>query len=418
MKSMVIGLGPEYNYPGEFSKWREQNTRYASNHGASFISRALARQFDADYVDDFSDLDALRRTYDCCLIAFASHVSDRRDVSLYADVVERLDMKTVAISLGIRDYSEDVGELQSLHPSLIRLLRVVERSSELIGVRGYYTASLLQAYGFTNVVPVGCPTFFWNLKPELRIEKPATFSKPLVAYHRKMAVENQDILKNTTILGQDFLDEAVFTKNLVADTKLRELEGGEYRKLQNGQQILDVIGEWGVFPRNFQEWFTTIGNHDFVFGSRLHGTVAALVQGIPAVLIVRDVRTLEMARMFKIPHVTIAELKHMTKEQLYDAADYSAFSSNYSLRYDNYLSVLEENGLSHKLAVSDPLPGYRVTPADMGLALELVHKKVRRLELELAHRRGFGFLPGGGKHRNPSGGVNAIGRLYRRMLGK
>ena len=70
MKTMIIGLSPEYNYPGSFEKWSSNNTYYASNHGASYICRALLRQFYADYIDDFSDIPALRNQYVCACLLF------------------------------------------------------------------------------------------------------------------------------------------------------------------------------------------------------------------------------------------------------------------------------------------------------------------------------------------------------------
>ncbi|HLT71717.1 MAG TPA: hypothetical protein VKZ75_03665, partial [Cyclobacteriaceae bacterium] len=60
-KVMVIGLSPVYNYPGDLDKWSSENTRFASNHGASLISRTLMKMFDADYVDDFSKVEEYRR---------------------------------------------------------------------------------------------------------------------------------------------------------------------------------------------------------------------------------------------------------------------------------------------------------------------------------------------------------------------
>ena len=104
MKAMVIGLRPEYLYPGKLSEWKKNNTYYAANMGASLISNAIVRQFSADYVDDFSDVSGLKNKYDVCILALATHIHPNRDVSMYADFVEQLDIKTIVISAGIQDY--------------------------------------------------------------------------------------------------------------------------------------------------------------------------------------------------------------------------------------------------------------------------------------------------------------------------
>ena len=171
MKTMIIGLSPEYNYPGSFEKWRSNNTYYASNHGASFICQALLRQFDADYIDDFSDIPALRNKYDVCVLALSTHIHRKRDISYLSDVVEKLEMKTIALSLGMEDYIAEANDIVELHPSVIRLLRLVSKRSEAIGVRGPHTASVLQKHGFDNIIPVGCPTLQWQLHDNLHIHK-------------------------------------------------------------------------------------------------------------------------------------------------------------------------------------------------------------------------------------------------------
>ena len=61
-------------------------------------------------------------------------------------------------------------------------------------------------------------------------------------------------------------------------------------------EMLSKIEENGIFYRNFDDWFNEIKKHDFVLGARLHGCVAALIQGIPAVMLARDIRVQEIAQ--------------------------------------------------------------------------------------------------------------------------
>jgi len=309
-RAMVIGLGPEYNYPGVISKWGKENTRYASNHGASLISRAISKQFNAEFVDDFSNIDLLNEKYDTCFIAFATHITTWRDVSEYADVVDKLDMKVIALSLGVQDYFSKSNDTFVFHPSLIKLLSVVNEKSNYIGVRGSHTASLLYKNGFTNVLPIGCPTLYWNLKPEINIVKPEVFKNPAIVYHRTIANEGFHLLKDVPLVGQDFLDEAIFTNNFENDLVLRKNEIAEYNKYGNFPEVENLINSNGVFHSNFQEWFDFVKSRDFILGPRLHGCIAALIQGIPAVMLARDLRVNEIAEFFNIPKLKYEELKN------------------------------------------------------------------------------------------------------------
>ena len=309
MKAMVIGLGPQYNYPGNIDVWSENNTRYASNLGASLISNSLLKEFDADYIDDFSDINALKQKYDTCLIAFATHITTWRDVSFYTNIVEKLNMKTIALSLGVQDYAGKSVDVFKLHPSIKRLLEIVSSSSTWMGVRGHYTASILYQNGFSNVIPIGCPTMYWGLNNDLQIKKPEKYEKPLIVYHRALADSAYKIMQTTPILGQDYEDHIVFNDELKNDPKLKKWIVSEYDKMLNNKSIRKSIAENGIFVKDFTEWFNIIGKHDFVFGTRLHGCIAGLIQKKPAVLIPRDLRVKEIADFFEYSHCWYRTIK-------------------------------------------------------------------------------------------------------------
>lgn len=350
MKTMIIGLSPEYNYPGSLEKWRSNNTYFASNHGASFICQSLLRQFDADYVDDFSDIAALRNKYNVCVLALSTHIHRKRDISYLADVVEKLDMKTIALSLGMEDYIAAANDIVELHPSIIRLLRLVSERSEAIGVRGPHTASILQKHGFENIIPVGCPSLQWQLKDNIHIHKNKSMTKPLIAYHRTMSSYAIEIMKSATILGQDFLDEVIFTNNRNNDNLLYKQEMSQYLQVRDYKNVLATIYRNGIFPNRYKLWFDIIGAHDFVVGARLHGCIAALMQGIPAVLLPRDLRMMEVANFYNIPTVSIEDLQNKSVRQVYDEVDFSNFKKTHKDRYKNYYDFLEKNKLIHKLS--------------------------------------------------------------------
>ena len=284
-------------------------------------------------MDIYSDISNLKNKYDVCILAFATHIHPTRDVSIYADLVEQLDIKAIVISAGIKDYDENISLNYKLHPSIYKILRKAAESSQWIGVRGHYSASVLRSNGFKNVVPIGCPSMYWTLDENVHIEKPARFSKPLISYHRMIALNSYDFIRSLTLLGQDFQDQIVFTNTLKDDTSLMQYIEMSYSV--NGvhlrDKIFDTIKANGVFIFRFKEWFDFIGEHDFVVGSRLHGTIASLIQGNPAVLVVRDLRTREIAEFYHIPSVTFNDLNENSIEDIYRQADFTKFNDVYAL---------------------------------------------------------------------------------------
>jgi len=346
-KAMYIGLSPDYKYPGTFEKWFENNTRYASNHGACLISRAIGKEFNADYIDDFSNISELNRQYDVCFIALATHIHAYRDISYYVDVIEKLDMKVVAFSLGVEDYIGGMGEDYSLHPSVIRFLEVVSSKSKLIGVRGHYTASLLYRAGFSNVLAIGCPTVYSNQKPSLKINKKPEFESALCVYQSSMAEHLPHLLKGPVILGQDFQDQVTFTNELDDDKTLKSAWDSYYDRVDPNRAVRHCIEERGTFPDTFETWDSIIGQHDFVYGPRLHANVAALLKGIPAVMFARDLRVREIAEFYDLPYITYDEAKKLSVQEIYQKVDFERFSETYEMRYQNFLYFLRQNEVEH-----------------------------------------------------------------------
>lgn len=347
-KVMVIGLGPEYNYPNNINEWSgKNNTRYASNHGASLISRTLIKHFNADYVDNFSNIELLNEKYDQCIIAFATHLTNKRDVSIYTNVIEKLKMPVHLFSLGVQDYIGGLNKNWRVHPSMHRLLEIVSNRTKVIGCRGPHTAELIHRSGIKNVETIGCPTFYYNLNRDFKIKKNG-FKDPAVVFHRTFATgENLHLLEGVPIVGQDFLDEVVFCLHSKTDRNFRSYELRLWEKQKNYLKSLKLVQNQGIFHFKFKEWFDFIGSRGFVFGPRLHGCIGSMIQGIPAVMTARDLRVREMGEMFNVPCLSYDEVGQFESvKSIYDWADYSNFNKNYPHLLDSYLSLIKKNGLT------------------------------------------------------------------------
>ena len=363
-RTLIIGIKPEYDYPGKLELWWENNTRYAANLGACLITNSLIKQFDGTFVDDLSDVDRLNSEFDECVLALATHIHPKRDIWQITSAVEKLDMPTYFISGGISDYDQD-NLNYALHPSVTRLLEIASDRSRWIGVRGYYTASILYRLGFEKVVPIGCPTFFTNLDGPLQIEKPAKPGTYVVPYHLTLSREIPDWVQGKNIVGQDFQDQVVFSNDLAEDTRLinwlkNEFDEAGYRRM------ISIVEESGNWFSTFNDWFNFIGDHDFVLGPRLHGCAAGLIQRKPTVLATRDLRTREISEFFDIPTISYQELKNKSVPEVFAEVDFTAFNDTHARRYANYLCFLNENGLKSNHSTVEST--YCYTAKDMARA--------------------------------------------------
>ena len=66
-------------------------------------------------------------------------------------------------------------------------------------------------------------------------------TKPLIVYHRTMSSYALEAMKSATILGQDFLDEVIFTNNRNRDDSLYKREMSQY--LQFREQVEKALNE-------------------------------------------------------------------------------------------------------------------------------------------------------------------------------
>lgn len=105
------------------------------------------------------------------------------------------------------------------------------------------------------------------------------------------------------------------------------------------------------FPLDPRTWVDFLRNQEFVFGTRIHGSVAGILAGTPTFLLTHDSRTLELAEYHKIPHAGFKELaKDIDAADLYERADYSDFEAHVPEVLARYSSFLEKNGLRHSFA--------------------------------------------------------------------
>jgi hypothetical protein len=94
------------------------------------------------------------------------------------------------------------------------------------------------------------------------------------------------------------------------------------------------------------EWVALNQTKRFCLGTRIHGTVAALVSGTPALLIAHDARTQEMAEKMSIPHVLSSDLDLQAPLDigaLYDKSSPDRFVEGYQAYRDRFLDFFRIN---------------------------------------------------------------------------
>ncbi len=228
---------------------------------------------------------------------------------------------------------------------------VLERSAS-IGVRGEFTAAYLRDLGFPadTIDVIGCPSVFLHgpdfrlapaagdLAADARVALSVTDGVPhLGRFVARLADEHPA----SVFIGQDRDDlRAILWGEGPARETDPELPLRPDHRLYREDRVR--------FPLETWTWLQLLAEFDFAVGTRLHGSVAALLAGTPATLLAHDSRTAELATHHQLPHVSATALEQdPSARELWASYDPEPFNEVYQARFETFLTFLERNGLEH-----------------------------------------------------------------------
>ncbi|MDR1152748.1 MAG: polysaccharide pyruvyl transferase family protein [Bifidobacteriaceae bacterium] len=228
---------------------------------------------------------------------------------------------------------------------------VLDRSAR-VGLRGETTREYLRGLGFgdAHTAVIGCPSVY--LRDEARLVT------------KKVAAIERESLINLTLSPYvapfaDFVNRAAAQyPNLIYVAQRSEdldlmLWGREFGASPNPKMPVHrghrLYREDKMrFFCDSRTWLDFNETREYSVGTRIHGSVMALVAGTPATLVAHDSRTLEIARYHDIPHMLLSEIARTdTVADLYARSDWTAFNAGKPRRFEVLTAFLEANGLEH-----------------------------------------------------------------------
>jgi len=115
------------------------------------------------------------------------------------------------------------------------------------------------------------------------------------------------------------------------------------------QQFFDFLRTKAKCFFDVLEWQKFVSEYNVVIGSRFHGNMIAISQGIAAVFVAHDSRTTELCETLQIPYVGLKTFIKARIEDLIESLDYSAFEKNYVVARANLVTFFNENRVPHRL---------------------------------------------------------------------
>lgn len=340
-----------------------------NNTGNLLIGHSLMRHLKIDAFGEgvAADSSFVEQNFDYVVIGASNFLYEKFDFPRTIAFLEKVHLPCVIIGLGAQ--APDYGHKIRIPDETMRMMKIISERSTSLGVRGHFTASVLERRGIRNVRVIGCPSIYWRCHPAMFISRRPfdQCSRIAVNGHSNILVFTNDVSSARRV--QRLLATLAFKNRYpyVLQSEMPELSiaCGEEPQLddstiswmKNSQGLSDVPDEEFlqyvktnmVTFFDVEEWMTYMRSFDFVIGSRFHGCLAAILNGIPATMFVHDARTRELCELLHMPHVDIRKVKTIDLRALYESMDLDALEATYSSLYDNYIDFLEENKIAHCL---------------------------------------------------------------------
>lgn len=238
-------------------------------------------------------------------------------------------------------------EASAQHAAVVRrFVDAVLARSESIGVRGELTRTYLASLGVdpARIDVIGCPSIFmWGPHHRVRGLEGPPARRARLCFGADLRVAGSAEVVERTLRAHPHVGVPVQDSRTA-----RWVVAG---RLPEGVPHPDVLDELYrtrrlvYFPSPWA-WIDWAGRHDMVLGHRLHGTVAGLLGGAPAHLLVHDSRTRELAEHHGIPHTRVEDLDADDPVAwVAERTDMTRFNELYPERFEAYLAFLRRNGL-------------------------------------------------------------------------
>jgi len=344
---------------------RETVQRLGENTGNMMFTEALLRVVGSRKLGSFSLNETELAGCDVIVLAAANWINSFEDFGWLAQRIEKTKLPVILIGVGAQA-SLDM-EIPHLKPGTLRLLELVKDRSVSIAARGAFTCEVLASYGIKSAVSTGCPSLLMAKASGPVVANQEPLSSDLCSIHSTRHGFSSTDAFHAYLYRQAFAQRMdIILQSELADmyVVLGRAEG-EFDHGRAAAVLMSVYGteDFGSLRTylaerahaftHFDSWVNYMKTRQFCAGTRIHGTVASIIAGIPATLIVHDSRTLEMAQSMSIPHVLSSEIDptgSLNLPGLLRPEGLATLAANYPRYRTKYMEFFKENNLAYNVA--------------------------------------------------------------------
>lgn len=268
-------------------------------------------------------------------------------------LITGLDIPVTVVGIGAQASVDLDGEpLEAIAPTVKSFVSAVLERSASIGVRGEFTRDYLRGLGFgdTSIDVIGCPSLFLNGRDH-RVHKRVE----TIGADSAIALNVTDGVRGMGEFCERHLDAYPRMNYIAQDSQALTLMLWGKEPATITDRTIPVHMDHPLYREDRMRffldmwtWIDHLRTQDFVFGTRFHGNVTALLAGTPAMLLAHDSRTVELAEYHSIPFQPVHDVSSAAMAtELYEQTDLTAFNRDMPDRFDTYVRYLERNDLTH-----------------------------------------------------------------------
>ncbi len=342
------------------------------NSGDMFVYEASLRLLDFDQMEAIPlesewnqrTVDRLNEEAAYCFVRGSNYIHHEMKWGNLPALLEKLKIPIVAFGIGAQaPQYKDV----KVSEDTLRFLKIVSERSKTIGVRGNFSAEIINGFGVKNVEVIGCPSLMRHNRPRLDIKVKDlaevkrlgfTLTRGLWPMYcedpkKARAMQREMILDyakryDFTLISQGEQPERAYWYRDPAEVAAAFAALVENKWFSGADDPMVEIYRkhmfFGTSPRAYEELAKQM---DLVLGFRLHGNIMALANRVPAVYVTYDSRTRELVDYLGIPAYDIVDKEPFKLENYYTQARFDHFNECYANAYRRMAAFLDTNGVPH-----------------------------------------------------------------------
>lgn len=267
-------------------------------------------------------------------------------------IFERIKIPIYVIACGVQADSYDCLEsvISEIGAVSSKFIRAIYNTGGEFALRGFFTKEFFSKLGFHDAVVTGCPSLY-QLGSDFRVGTSKQASYELKPVFNGRVAQLAQVLKaypNSVFIDQCDYYQCLYQPDYLAQTGLRFMKNFVERFDRYSATLLSQNRIVMIADMNEWSYYLKKNGFNYSLGSRIHGTIMAILSGIPSTILCCDSRTREMAEFFDIPNY-VTNFGHMISVdellKLYEQNDYARFNQTFSDKFQNFEKFLSDRGI-------------------------------------------------------------------------